>query len=94
MDEKFKVCQMDIWGVSYIGFQKTGNPLKGDNMAEKGLADGKCIKCDSTVISREDCVIGGPSGSIWSLKNVEVVTFVCQKCGFMEFYYKGKSFWK
>lgn len=62
-------------------------------LATKGLADGTCPRCDGTVISREEGVIGGPSG-LWSIKSTEVITFVCGKCGFMEFYYKGKSLWK
>lgn len=62
-------------------------------MAQRGLADGQCPRCDSTVVTREECVIQGPSG-VWSIKNVEVVTFVCGRCGLMEFFYKGKSIWK
>ena len=61
---------------------------------EKGLVDGKCPKCDSSVVTREECVLGGPSGSLLSLKNVVVYAFICGKCGFMELYYKDKSIWK
>lgn len=62
-------------------------------MGVRGLAEGVCPKCESTVISREEAVLQGPSG-LWSLKSNEVITFICGKCGLMEFYYKGKSLWK
>ncbi len=65
----------------------------GCDMGTKGLADGTCPRCDSTVVTKEEGVIGGPSG-FWSVKNVETIVFVCGRCDLMEFYYKGKSLWK
>jgi len=62
-------------------------------MGAKGLAEGVCPKCDSTVVTREEAVLNGPSG-FWSIKNSDVVTFICGKCGYMELYYRGKSLWK
>ncbi len=66
---------------------------EGAFLPTKGLADGVCPRCDSTVVTREEGVLGGPSG-IWSVKDVEVNIFICGRCGLMEFFYRGKSLWK
>jgi len=62
-------------------------------MTEKGLIDGICQKCQSSNIQKEEGVFQGPSG-VFSMKNHTVTMFICGKCSYMEFYYKGKSFWK
>jgi predicted nucleic-acid-binding Zn-ribbon protein len=62
-------------------------------MASKGLAEGVCPKCNGASVRKEEAVLHGESG-VWSFKSIEVITFICDKCGFMELYYKGKSIWK
>lgn len=62
-------------------------------VAQEGLAEGKCPKCGGASARREEAVLQGESGQ-WSVKSNEVVIFICNKCGFMEFYHKGKSMWK
>jgi predicted nucleic-acid-binding Zn-ribbon protein len=56
-------------------------------MSEKRLADGKCPKCDSTVVTKKEGVIPGHGGSIVWL-GIEVDIFECGKCGFLEMYSK------
>jgi len=60
---------------------------------QKGLAGRKCQKCGSTIMLREEAVLQGPAG-VWSHKSKKVITLICNDCGFMELYYKGKSIWK
>ena len=59
----------------------------------EGLAEGKCPKCGGSNVKKEEMVLHGESG-VWSFKSTEVIAFICNKCGFMELYYKGKSIWK
>jgi predicted nucleic-acid-binding Zn-ribbon protein len=56
---------------------------------QKGMAQGKCPKCDSTNIVRDTAFLPAPT-NVLTLKGNKVAVFMCGQCGFIELYYAGK----
>ena len=52
----------------------------------------RCAKCGSEKIKHETLSMSGKDGSFGG-RGYRFDVYICEKCGYSEFYYKSKSLW-